>query len=161
MSLSSFGVSEEFLQSGVLGLELLEPLGIVGLHAAVLSKPTMPGRLGDLEMAAHVIEVLTAAEELVSLSQLPDDLIRRMPPALLRSHVDVDSFCPNNGHQESHNNWTTTAGSPHHFARCIYDPAEVQTVSLMLYVWHQRRCVRFHSMRQVSAGGPPVRRRQL
>ena len=36
-----------------------------------------------------------------------------MPPALVRSHVDVDSSCPHDGHQETHNNWTISTGPPH------------------------------------------------
>src|SRR3546814_3556239 len=43
--------SEELLQPGVLALELLEPLRVVGLHAAVLGEPPSPGRLRDLELA--------------------------------------------------------------------------------------------------------------
>ncbi|MCV7043057.1 TIGR04141 family sporadically distributed protein, partial [Mycolicibacterium moriokaense] len=35
-----------------------------------------------------------------------------MPPALVRCHVVVDSSCPNTRATESHNDWTTTAGSP-------------------------------------------------
>ncbi|MCV6977126.1 restriction endonuclease, partial [Mycobacterium bourgelatii] len=40
-------------------------------------------------------------------------LIRRVPPALVRCHVVVDSSCPNTRASESHNDWTTTTGSPH------------------------------------------------
>jgi hypothetical protein len=35
---------------------------------------------------------LAGAEVLVALSGLADDLFRRMPPALVCTHVDVDSF---------------------------------------------------------------------
>src|SRR3546814_8536571 len=45
--------SEELLQPGVLALEPLEPLRVVGLHAAVLGEPPSQGRLRDLELAAH------------------------------------------------------------------------------------------------------------
>ncbi|WP_255796167.1 hypothetical protein, partial [Mycobacteroides abscessus] len=41
-----------------------------------------------------------------------DDLIRRMPPALVRCHVVVDSSSPEHRATESHNDWTTTTGSP-------------------------------------------------
>ena len=37
----------------------------------------------------HHVEVLAAGEELVALSELAHDLIRRVPPALVRSHVAV------------------------------------------------------------------------
>ena len=43
----------------------------------------MPRRLGDLEMAAHLLEVLAGRQELVALGELADDLLRRVPPALL------------------------------------------------------------------------------
>ena len=35
----------------------------------------------------------------VTPGELADDLIRRMPPALVHCHVVVDSSCPNTGHQ--------------------------------------------------------------
>jgi hypothetical protein len=34
------------------------------------------------------------------------------PPALVRCHVVGDSSCPNSRATESHNDWTTTGGSP-------------------------------------------------
>jgi hypothetical protein len=40
-------VSHDPLEADVLALELFEPLGVVGLHAAVLVASTVPGRLGD------------------------------------------------------------------------------------------------------------------
>jgi len=43
-------------------------------------------------------------------------LIRRVPPALFRCHVVVDSSLPEHGATESHNDWTITTGSPHHAA---------------------------------------------
>jgi hypothetical protein len=35
-----------------------------------------------------------------------------MPPALVRCHVVVDSSLPEDRATESHNDWTTTTGSP-------------------------------------------------
>jgi len=70
----------------------------------------VPGRFGDLEMSAHLVEFFAGADELVALGELADDLFRRVPPALACTHVDMDSLCPTIGHQESHNNWTTTRG---------------------------------------------------
>jgi hypothetical protein len=46
--LVQLGLGQELLQSGVLDLELAEPLGVVGLHPAVLGDPAMPRRLRDL-----------------------------------------------------------------------------------------------------------------
>ncbi|GFG89946.1 hypothetical protein MBOU_19880 [Mycobacterium bourgelatii] len=64
-------------------------------------------------MATHFAELLPGPKELVALGELADDLIRRVPPALVRCHVVVDSSCPNTRASESHNDWTTTTGSPH------------------------------------------------
>ena len=60
-----------------------EAFGIVGLHTAVLGNPAMPRRLSDLQMPAHLVEFLAGSEELVALGELADDLIRRVPPALV------------------------------------------------------------------------------
>lgn len=111
--LVQLGVSQQTLQSGVLALELLEPFRVGGFHAAVLGQPPVPRRLGDLEMSAHLVELSARREELVALGELADDLIRRVPPALVRNHVVADSSCPETGHQETQNDWTTTEGSPH------------------------------------------------
>jgi hypothetical protein len=35
-----------------------------------------------------------------------------VPPALVRCHVVVDSSLPEDRATESHNDWTTTTGSP-------------------------------------------------
>nr|MCH9735623.1 hypothetical protein [Actinomycetes bacterium] len=48
------------------------------------------------------------------LGELTDDLIRRMPPALIRCHVVSDSSCPNTRATESHNDWITSEGPPHY-----------------------------------------------
>src|SRR5690606_14582217 len=73
----------------------------------------MPGRFGDLQVPTHLSELLAAPEQLVALGQLADDLIRRMPPALVRCHVVVDSFWPAGRATESHSDWTATRGAPH------------------------------------------------
>ena len=59
---------------------------------------------------AHLGQFLARREQLVALGELVDDLIRRMPPALVRCHVVVDSSYPNTRATESHNDWTTTEG---------------------------------------------------
>ena len=79
----------------------------------LLGKPAVPRRLSDLQVAAHLVEFLAGGEEFVALGELADDLVRRMPPAFRRCHVVADSSCPNIRTTESHNNWTTTRGSPH------------------------------------------------
>ena len=50
---------------------------------------------------------LAGPQELVALGELADDLIRRMPPALVRCHVVADSSLPEHRATESHNDWTT------------------------------------------------------
>ena len=87
------------LQPGVLRLEFLEPFRVRGFHAAVLGEPTMPRRLRNLQMPAHLVEPGPATKQLVALGKFADDLIRRMPPALVRCHVDTDSSCPETGQQ--------------------------------------------------------------
>ncbi len=49
-------LGQELLQPSVLGVELLEPLRVVGRHPAVLGEPAMPDRLRDLQVAAHLAE---------------------------------------------------------------------------------------------------------
>ena len=77
-------ISHDLFETGVLLLELTQPLGVVGLHAADLAAHELPGRLGDLESACHLVDRLSLAEELVALSQLLDDLLRHMPRSLPR-----------------------------------------------------------------------------
>src|SRR5690606_29042328 len=121
-------IGDQLLEPGVLGLELFEPFGLVGLHAAVLGYPAMPGRFGDLQVPTHLSELLAAPEQLVALGQLADDLIRRMPPALVRCHVVVDSSLPADRATESHNDWTTTRGSPQ---RCPRGEQGASTAQLL------------------------------
>ena len=42
--------------------ELLELLGVVGLHAAVLVAPAVPGRLGNLEVPGHLLDGLALGQ---------------------------------------------------------------------------------------------------
>jgi hypothetical protein len=104
-------VGHQLLQPGVLGFEFFEPLGLVGLHTAVLGKPAMPRRLSDLQVSAHLAQFLAGPEEFVALGELAD-LIRRMPPRLFDAMSLFDSSSPEDRATESHNDWTTTTGSP-------------------------------------------------
>ena len=74
-------------------------------------------------MPAHHVKFLTRRQQLVALGELADDLVRRVPPTLLRCHVVADSSCPNIRATESHNNWTTTRGSPQGANRGFEDRA--------------------------------------
>src|SRR5690606_10797673 len=80
--LVELGLVEELLQPRGLALELLEPLRVARLHAAVLGDPAVPGRLRDLQMSADLGELGPAGEELVALGELADDLVWRVPPTL-------------------------------------------------------------------------------
>jgi hypothetical protein len=42
----------------------------------------VPGRLGDLEVAGHVVDRLALTEELLALDQLADDLLGCVPASL-------------------------------------------------------------------------------
>src|SRR6185312_2579372 len=107
-------VSHQLLEPGVLGFELFEPFGLVGLHTAVLGHPAVPRRFRNLQVPAHLRQLLASPQEFVALGELADDLVRGVTPALVRSHVVVDSSCPNTRATESHNHWTTAGGSPHY-----------------------------------------------
>ncbi len=102
-------IRDQLLQPNVLGLELLQPLRIIGLHAAVLGEPPVPGRLCDLKVPAHLIQPLAGGQKPVPLSEFANNLIRRMPPPL-GSH-DVIPPSPKRA-SESHNTWTTLGGPP-------------------------------------------------
>jgi len=66
----------------------------------------MPGRLGDLEMAVHLIELLARGELAVALVELADDLFRRCAAGACWSCPCCSSA------SESHNDWTATRASP-------------------------------------------------
>ena len=69
----------------VLGLELLRAQGVVILHATELVLSAVPRRFGDPKMSADLGEVLTLAQELVTIGQLSDHLFRGMVPL----HLDI------------------------------------------------------------------------
>src|SRR5207244_11543060 len=66
----------------VLALELLEPLGVVGLHPAVLVAPAVIRVLADLQGLGDLGDRLALAEHPVRLAQLADDLLGRLPASL-------------------------------------------------------------------------------
>ena len=63
-------VSAETIYQCVLFLELLQSLGVVGLHAAVLIPPAVPGRLGDLELPAVLGHVVALVEQPLAFGEL-------------------------------------------------------------------------------------------
>jgi hypothetical protein len=50
--------------------EFFEPFGLVGLHAVVLGKPALPRRFSDLQVPAHLSQLLAGPEEFVALGEL-------------------------------------------------------------------------------------------
>jgi hypothetical protein len=56
-----------------------EPLGVVGLHAAVLGAPAMIGRLADLQVLADLGDLLAFGQQPVGLTELADDLLGGVP----------------------------------------------------------------------------------
>ena len=56
------GLGHDLLEAGLLALELFEAFGVVGLRAAVLVAPAVPGRLGDLKVPAHLLDLLPWAK---------------------------------------------------------------------------------------------------
>ena len=90
-------VRHDALQARVLLLELFEALGVVGLHAAILIPPAVPGRLGDLELPADLGHVVTLVEQLLALGDLSDHLFGGVTPLF--------HCCPPRSileHQDSH-----------------------------------------------------------
>src|SRR5262249_47222456 len=73
------GLGQQLLQPGVLAPQLLEPLGLVGLHAAVLVAPAVQGRLADGQPLADLGDGQPLGQVGVGLAQLGDDLFRRVP----------------------------------------------------------------------------------
>src|SRR4051812_3749264 len=78
-------IRDDPLQPRVPALELLQPLRILSLQAAVLLPPTMQRLLGYLQLLRDRGDLLTLPKQPIGLTQLPDDLLRRMP-AMLRRH---------------------------------------------------------------------------
>ena len=66
---------DEALEAGVLGLQLLEPLGLVLLEAAVPVAPAVQGRLADAEALADLGPAQALGEVGLGLAQLGDDLL--------------------------------------------------------------------------------------
>src|SRR5262249_10700512 len=71
-------LGDEALQPGVLGLQLLKPLGLVGLEAAVLVPPPVQGLLAHAEALADLGEAQALGQVGLGLAQLGDDLFRRV-----------------------------------------------------------------------------------
>jgi hypothetical protein len=84
MALSRACSATSFLQPSVLAFQLLEPLGIVGLHHAVLLAPAVESRFGRAQPLAGLGEGRAAAQQRVGLTQLGDDVFRAVPSSFRR-----------------------------------------------------------------------------
>jgi hypothetical protein len=97
-------VGHDLLEAGVLVLELLQTLGALGLHPAVLGAPAVPRRLRDLEGPEDFREVLAVVEQPVAFAELADHLLGGVAVSL---HGGESSFLARIlGHRTP-----TTAGS--------------------------------------------------
>jgi transposase len=75
-------ISHDRLQARALTLKLLQPLSIISLHPAVLRAPAMKRPLTDLQRLRRLRNRLPLTQQPLSLPQLADDLLRRMPASL-------------------------------------------------------------------------------
>ena len=62
-------ISEQPLQRGVLSLQVLQPLGVVGFQAAELVPPPVVGLLRDTQLAADVGDVPALGQQPISLGR--------------------------------------------------------------------------------------------
>ena len=92
IALSSSASASSFFSVLVLVLELAQAFGLGGLHAAVVRAPTVPARLGDLEMPQHLGQVLALIEQSVALAQLAHDLLGCVTVSLHRADVILPSM---------------------------------------------------------------------
>src|SRR5699024_6409128 len=103
--------SEQTLEGGVLLLELLEALGVVGLEPAVLVAPPVVRLFRHAQLAAHRRDVRAIGQHPVGLSELAHDLLRRVPLPRVR-HDETSLPARSSEHQDdSHNDWTYITGS--------------------------------------------------
>jgi hypothetical protein len=71
-------LGDQALEPGVLGLQVLEPLGLVGLQAAVLVPPAVEGLLADAEALADLGDGQALGQVGLGLAQLGDDFLSRV-----------------------------------------------------------------------------------
>jgi hypothetical protein len=101
-------VGHDPLQAGVLPLEILQPLRVVGLHAAELVPPPVIGLLGHLQVPGDIGDLRALSQEPVGLPELADDLLRRVPTSSHRDEPPSPNQC---WATSSHNGRTELKGS--------------------------------------------------
>jgi len=57
-------IGNNAFQAGVLTLELLQSLYVLGFHPAVLGQPAGPRGLGDPELAAHLLQSQSGSDRI-------------------------------------------------------------------------------------------------
>jgi len=79
-------VRHRFLQPSVLDLKLLQMLGLVGFHPAVLIPPAVERRLGNLQGLAYQRDVLPLRQQPIRIPKLTNNLLRSVSLTL---HLQV------------------------------------------------------------------------
>jgi transposase len=76
-------IGQQLLEPGVLLLQLLEPLGLAGLHPPVLLTPAVVRRLAHAQRLQHPADRLARFEQTIRFLKLPDDLLRAVTNSFL------------------------------------------------------------------------------
>ena len=110
------GVGHELLQPLVLLAEFLQPLGVVGLHAAVPVPPPMPGRLGDLQAADT-----SSTDRPSPRSFSPSASSRISCSGVCRRCSWLGTSSPDSWGSDSHNRWISSRGPGQMVQAAIFD----------------------------------------
>jgi hypothetical protein len=92
-------VGHDPLQAGVLALQFLQPLDVVGLQPAVLGAPAVVGRLADLQLLGDLGDLVALGQQPVASRSL-----RMISSGVWRRRF-MESSCPS-GRSDSHTSWT-------------------------------------------------------
>jgi hypothetical protein len=87
-----FLVGQDLLQPGVLGLEFLQALDVVGPQPALLGPPTVIGRLTDLQLLDDLGNLTALGQQPVSFPELADDQLRGIAASLLRVLLPIGAI---------------------------------------------------------------------
>jgi hypothetical protein len=93
------GLGQQPLEPGVLLLQLLQALGVLGLQAPELVAPPKVRLLADTQLPGNLGDIGALREQPISLGQLPNDLLGRVPLPSRRRH-DVSLPAHPRGPQE-------------------------------------------------------------
>lgn len=96
-----FSLDQKPFEPVAFHLQLGQPFGLLGLHAALQLPPAVVGRLNDLKRTADINDGLALSKQLVSSLALEDDLLRCVANSL-NSGVPILVW-PD---EDSHSTWT-------------------------------------------------------